>query len=424
MGYVLKHGTIIGENTRLEQVDVLVEGNRIKQIGIDIDSTGHTLIDCTNLFISPGFIDMHVHLREPGFEYKETIESGSKAAAAGGFTTVACMPNTRPATDNADIVRFIIEQANKHGYARVLPIAAITAGQKGEELTDIPALKEAGAVGLSDDGRGVQRADRMKRAMEIAKQYDMPLIIHAEDETLSGKGCMNAGEAAERLGLPGIPDDAEAVMVARDIVLAEVTGAHLHVCHVSAKSVIELIRYAKGRGLPVTGEVAPHHLLLTDDQIDPDNSDWKVNPPLRTKRDREACIEAFLDGTLDIVATDHAPHSVEEKQKPFTEAPFGMVGLEIAFPLMYTHFVKTGRMTLNELVDRMATRPAKLFKLQGGRIQPGEPADLTVLDLHATKVIDPASFLSKGKNTPFAGQKAQGWPVLTMVDGVVSFDAR
>jgi dihydroorotase len=261
----------------------------------------------------------------------------------------------------------------------------------------------------------------MKEAMLEAVKLDMPFLIHAEDETLSGSGCMNESEASKRFGLPGIPAEAEAVMVARDIVLSEVTGAHLHVCHVSSQLVVDLIRDAKARGLRVTGEVAPHHLLLHDEQIDPDDAEWKVNPPLRTERDRQACVQAFLDGTLDIIATDHAPHSEEEKQRHFTKAPFGMVGLEFAFPLMYTHFVKTGRMSLPELIDRMSTRPARLFRLDSGKIAVGAVADITVLDLELTKTIDPQTFKSKGKNTPFKGQTVQGWPILTVVDGKITY---
>jgi dihydroorotase len=423
MGLLLRNGTIVWGGTLHTGVDVLVEGNRIRALGQNLDPQGHDVIDCTDKIVSPGLIDMHVHLREPGFEYKETIETGTKAAAAGGFTCVACMPNTKPVTDSPEQVRWILDKAKAHGYARVLPVAAITKGLRGEEITDIAALKQAGAVGLSDDGRGVQRADRMKEAMQKAVEVDMPFLIHAEDETLSGTGCMNEGEASRRFGLPGIPAEAEAVMVARDIVLSEVTGAHLHVCHVSSRLVVDLIRDAKRRGLRVTGEVAPHHLLLHDQQIDPNDADWKVNPPLRTEEDRLACVEAFLDGTLDIVATDHAPHSREEKQKHFTEAPFGMIGLELAFPLMYTHFVKTGKMTLPELIDRMSTRPAAIFRLAGGFIAPDAVADLTVMDLKLEKTITPGMFFSKGNNTPFKGQKAQGWPVLTIMDGKITYKA-
>lgn len=422
MGIVLRNGKLLDlETGEVVAREILVEGDKINRIAERIETADHQAFDLNGGVIVPGFLDMHVHLRDPGFEHKETIETGTRAAAKGGFTTVACMPNTRPVLDTPELMRYIYDTAEKKGSCRVLPYAAITRGERGEELTDMEALKAAGAIGFTDDGIGVQNAGLMRAAMERAKELGLPIVIHAEDESLAGKGCMNEGEVSRRLGLPGIPGVAESVHVARDALLAELTGAHLHVCHISDASAVDIVRWAKRRGIRVTAEVTPHHLLLTDEGIDGTDANWKVNPPLRTENDRLACLIGLVDGTIDMIATDHAPHSEEEKRRAFQVAPFGFVGLETAFPLLYTELaVKTKRLTLRQLVQKMAVAPAEIFGLPGGRIAEGAPADLTVLDLERERVIDPAAFASKGRNTPFAGRKAKGWPVLTLCNGRVT----
>ncbi|MCL6515403.1 MAG: dihydroorotase [Alicyclobacillus sp.] len=393
------------------------ETGLVLAIGTDLPSADeHIQLDGEVLL--PGFVDLHVHLREPGFEAKETIATGARAAAAGGFTQIACMPNTRPPIDTPEAVRWVRGRAEEAGHCRVWPIACITSGQRGEDLTDFAALKAAGAIALSDDGRGVQHGGRMLRAMEEAARVGLPVAIHAEDETLSGNGVFDHG-AALRLCVPEQPGEAESAMIARDLLLAERTGAHLHVCHVSTESAVALIRWAKARGVRVTAEVTPHHLLLSDEAIDRADPLYKVNPPLRGERDRLACLAGFLDGTLDVVATDHAPHTVEEKRRPLLEAPFGLVGIEIVFPLLYTHLVRTGRMSLSELVKRMSTRPAQAFGLPGGVLRPGGPADLTAVNLDEEREIDPEAFYSKGRNTPFRGWRAAGFSVLTVCGGRV-----
>jgi dihydroorotase len=384
------------------------------------DTDGHEVIDAAGKLISPGFIDMHVHLREPGFEYKETIASGTRSAAKGGFTTIAPMPNTRPVTDNADTVRFVRDKARTEGVVRVLPYAAITKNELGRELTDFEELKAAGAIGFTDDGVGVQNAQMMKNAMTRAKALGLPIIAHCEDDSLVEGAAVTEGEFARRHGLRGIPNESEAIHVGRDILLAESTGVHYHVCHVSTEQSIRLIRLGKSVGVNVTAEVCPHHLLLSDEDI-PDSMDanWKMNPPLRTPKDVEACIRGLEDGTIDIIVTDHAPHSEEEKARGMARAPFGIVGLETAFPLLYTKFVRTGRWTLGFLLGKMTREPARVFGLPYGTLEVGAPADLTMIDLETEREVDPASFASRGRNTPFAGWKLYGWPVLTMVEGRV-----
>ncbi|MCL6593746.1 MAG: dihydroorotase [Alicyclobacillus sp.] len=370
----------------------------------------------------PGLIDVHVHLREPGLTDKETITTGAWSAAAGGFTQIACMPNTQPPLDSPEWVRWVRERAGT-APVQVHPIGCITRGQRGAELTDFAGLQVAGAVALSDDGKGVQHGGLMRKALAWAAELGLPVAIHAEDESLAGGGVLHRGAAA-RLGLPDLPGEAEAAMVARDLLLAEQTGAHLHVCHVSMESTVSLIRWAKQRGVRVTAEVAPHHLLLSEEAIDADDAVWKVNPPLRSERDCQACLAGFLDGTLDLVATDHAPHTAAEKAQSIRTAPFGMVGLETVFPLLYTYLVLPGKLSLAELVRRMSTRPAQVFGLAGGVLRPGAPADLTAVDLVHERVIDPERFLSKGRNTPFRGWRAVGFPTVTICRGRVVYQSQ
>lgn len=422
MGRLLKGGQVVNPATgSIATLDVLLEGNMVAAMGADLAHTDHEVIEVTGQYVLPGLIDPHVHLREPGQTHKETIATGTMAAAAGGFTQICCMPNTVPVTDEEQTVRYIREEAQRCGYATVHPIAAITTGLRGTELTDFAALRRAGAVGFSDDGRGVQSAAVMRQALRTAKALSVPIVVHAEDETLSAGGCVHAGEAAQRLGLRGIPSSAETVMIARDIILAQETGAHVHMCHVSPEEAVAAIRAGQRRGVRVTAEVTPHHLLLTDAELETWGALAKVNPPLRAERDRQACIRGLLDGTLSMIATDHAPHTEQDKARAIADAPFGFVGLETSFPLLFTAFVASGIMPLAELVRLMSTEPARVFGLRGGQIRVGEWADITVIDPRQTRVVNPAEFRSKGRNTPFAGRVLAGWPTLTIHAGRTVF---
>lgn len=420
MGILLQNGQLLDHQGDLITMDVLIEGQTITKKGVRLPTEGHQVIDCSGKCIFPGFIDMHIHLREPGFEAKETIKTGTQAAAKGGFTTVACMPNTNPPLDTAEQIQFIHEKRKAEGYVHVLPIAAITKGQKGEELTDFEALQQAGIVAVSDDGVGVQSSGMMKQAMQRAKELGIPVVAHCEDETLLPKGgCVHDGEFADTHDLPGIPSESESIHVGRDILLAEATGAHYHVCHISTKESVRLVREGKENGISVTAEVSPHHLLLCEDDIPGLDTNFKMNPPLRSKEDQLALIEGLLDGTIDFIATDHAPHTADEKAKGMVDSPFGIVGLETAFPLMYTHFVETEMISLLDLVDMMSTIPAELFQLASGRLNEGSIADITIVDLEKEKAIDTTQFASKGKNSPFHGWTCHGWPVATIVAGEV-----
>ncbi|MEK8129752.1 dihydroorotase [Paenibacillus filicis] len=427
MGIWILNASVVGTGNERAAKHVLVEGQIVARIldgGAAIpDTTGHTVIDAAGKLLTPGLIDMHVHLREPGFEHKETIATGTRSAAQGGFTTIACMPNTRPVIDTVETVKYVLDKAETEGVVRVLPYGCITKGELGRELTDFDALKEAGVIGYTDDGVGVQSAQMMKDAMAKAASIGMPIIAHCEDNTLVEGAAFSEGAFARKHGLKGIPNESEAIHVGRDILLSEATGVHYHVCHVSTEQSVRLIRQAKQIGIKVTAEVCPHHLLLSDEDIPGMDANWKMNPPLRTPRDVQACIEGLLDGTIDIVVTDHAPHSEEEKARGVQLAPFGIVGFETAFPLLYTKFVATGAWTLEFLVDKMTKLPAEVFGLPWGTIAEGKPADLTLIDLETEREVDPASFASKGRNTPFTGWKLQGWPTLTMVDGKVVYNA-
>ncbi|MEV2909308.1 dihydroorotase [Paenibacillus larvae] len=380
--------------------------------------SGHNVIDAAGKLVAPGLIDMHVHLREPGFEHKETIATGTRSAAKGGFTTIACMPNTKPVIDTAETVRLIYDKAEQEGSGvRVLPYGSITVRELGRELTEFEDLKKAGVIGFTDDGVGIQSAQMMKDAMNLAKSLDMPVIAHCEDDTLVVGAPVTEGSFAKKHGLKGIPNESEAIHVGRDILLAEATSVHYHVCHVSTEQSVRLIRQAKQLGIHVTAEVCPHHLILSEEDIPGLDANWKMNPPLRSPRDVEALLEAVEDGTIDIIVTDHAPHSQEEKAKGMQHAPFGIVGLETAFPLMYTRFVETGRWSLSFLLDKMTAKPAEVFGLKSGKIEIGQDVDITIIDLESEHPVNPEQFLSKSKNTPFAGWKLKGWPVLTMVGG-------
>ncbi|WP_309122919.1 dihydroorotase [Paenibacillus sp.] len=413
-----------GRTAEGEKIAVLAEAGVVADIvrgdaAEAVTTDGREVIDAGGRLLTAGLIDMHVHFREPGFEYKEDIETGSRSAAKGGFTTVACMPNTRPVLDKAETVAKVVERGKSVGLTRVLPYGCISIGELGRELADYEALRDAGAIGFTDDGVGVQSAGTMKEAMRRAAALGMPIIAHCEDDTLlPGGAAFSEGEFVKKHGLPGIPNESEAIHVGRDILLAEATGVHYHVCHVSTEQSARLIRLGKQVGVNVTAEVCPHHLLLSDEDIpDATDANWKMNPPLRSPRDVEAMIAAVEDGTIDIFVTDHAPHSEEEKARGVERAPFGIVGLETAFPLLYTKFVATGRWTLPFVLERLTSRPAQLFGLPTGRLEVGAPADLTIIDLEEERKVDPTTFASKGKNTPFAGWHLKGWPKLTMLGG-------
>lgn len=407
----------------LKQVDVLIQEGKIKSIATQIEPQSEMqIIDAKGHFLSPGFIDVHVHLREPGGEHKETIETGTKAAARGGFTTVCPMPNTKPVPDSVENMRHLQQLIDENAQVRVLPYAAITERQAGKKHVDFEALASEGAFAFTDDGVGVQEAAKMYEAMQQAKAVNKAVIAHCEDNSLIYGGAMHEGKRSEELGIPGIPNICESVQIARDVLLSEATGCHYHVCHVSTKESVRVIRDAKKAGIPVTAEVTPHHLLLTEEDIPGDNAIYKMNPPLRSVEDRQALIEGLLDGTIDIIATDHAPHAEDEKNQPMTRAPFGIVGSETAFPLLYTHFVKTGEWTLQQLADYITIKPAQVFDLPYGTLKEGAVADLTLINLDEAYEIKAQDFLSKSSNTPFLGEKVYGKTLFTMVDGEIRYE--
>ena len=417
MSYLIKNGFILDEKGEKVQCDIRVEGDAISEIGSLEAALGETVINADGLFVSPGLVDLHVHFREPGGEKKETIETGAKAAARGGFTTVAAMPNTRPVPDTKEQMEWLVNRIDETASVRVLPYASITIRQTGQEMTDFEGLKDAGAFAFTDDGVGVQTAGMMYEAMKKAASIDKAIVAHCEDNSLIYGGSVHDGEFAKANGLNGIPSVCEAVHIARDVLLAEAAGCHYHVCHISTKESVRVVRDAKKAGIRVTAEVTPHHLLLSDSDIPGLDTNYKMNPPLRSPEDREALLEGLTDGTIDFIATDHAPHTEDEKQQTMSLAPFGIVGLETAFPLLYTHFVKTGNWTLKQLLDYMTVKPCEAFGLPYGKLEAGRSADITLIDLEREEKIDKNTFLSKGKNTPFDGISCFGWPVMTMAKG-------
>lgn len=407
----------------LKKVDVLIDGKKIKQIAETIEATDDmTVIEAKGQFLAPGFVDVHVHLREPGGEHKETIETGTLAAARGGFTTVCPMPNTKPVPDSVENMERLNQLISDNAHVRVLPYAAITERQAGKQHVDFEALTNLGAFAFTDDGVGVQEAAMMYEAMQKAKAQRKAIVAHCEDNSLIYGGAMHEGKRSAELGIPGIPNICESVQIARDVLLSEATGCHYHVCHVSTKESVRVIRDAKRAGIHVTAEVTPHHLLLTEDDVPGDDAMYKMNPPLRSQADKAALIEGLLDGTIDCIATDHAPHAADEKAQTMTRAPFGIVGSETAFPLLYTHYVKTGEWTLQQLVDYLTIKPADTFNLPYGRLAEGELADLTLINLEDEFEIKAEDFLSKATNTPFLGEKVYGNPVLTMVEGDIRYE--
>lgn len=417
---LIRNGRVVDPASRRDEIaDVLLEDGQVAAVGRGLEAPGADVFDATGLVVAPGFIDMHVHLREPGFEHAETIETGSRAAAAGGFTSICAMPNTAPVNDNPTVTRYIIERARRFALTNVFPIGAITKDSAGEELAAIGSMKAAGAVAVSDDGRPVMNARVMRRAMETARSFGLPVIDHCEDLHLSAGGDMHEGAVSLRLGLRGIPSCSEDVMVARDILLTEVTGARFHVAHISSRRSVELVAEAKRRGLPVTCEATPHHILLSDADIIPYDSNYKMKPPLRTPCDVAALIQGLADGTIDALATDHAPHPGSEKMQEFEQCPFGIIGLETALAIAAEVLYHSGRVSLLRLVELFTLGPARILNLDRGRLAPGAPADVTIFDPDRVWTYDVTRSYSKSSNTPFHGRTFRGRAVATIVAGSV-----
>jgi dihydroorotase len=418
---LIQKGRVVDPSQDLDGfVDVLLEDGEVSRLGERLEAPPHTeVMDASGLIVTPGFIDIHVHLREPGQEYKETVRTGTMAAAAGGFTAVCCMANTIPANDHRSITEHIRAEAERHGFARVHPIGAVSKGLEGKQLAEIGEMAAAGAVAISDDGRPVMDAELMRRALLYAQHYGLPVVQHAEDLNLSGGGVMHEGETSALLGMPGIPGAAEDVMVARDLLLLEDTGGRDHVAHISTARSLELVKGARRRGLPVTCEVTPHHLLLTDEEIASTgfSTACKMKPPLRAGRDREAMLAGLTDGSIDAIASDHAPHHADEKDESFHNAPFGVVGLETTVPLCLDRLVRPGTISLSRLVELLSCGPARVMGLPSGTLRPGAPADLTLLALEKRFTVEPAALRSKGRSTPFAGWQLQGRAVGTFLEG-------
>lgn len=418
MATLLKNG-LVYQDGELVREDVLINGDKIQALGTDLEKIAPDaeIFDLDGKLVAPGLVDIHEHYREPGFTYKETIETGSKAAARGGFTTVCTMPNLNPVPDDVETFKKQVELNEANSCIHLYQYVAITKDETSDEVVDMEALKEAGAFAFSNDGHGVQSAGVMYEAMEKAAKAGLAICEHVQDDSLYHHGVMNAGKKADELGLPGILGVSESAQLARDIMLAKATGVHYHVCHVSTKESVELVRLAKEYGINVTAEAAPHHVLLSEEDIDGNDGYYKMNPPLRSKEDQYAVIEGLLDGTIDLIATDHAPHSREEKAGDMRKAAFGIIGNETAFACMYTALVKNGEMELAQLLDLMSYNPAKLFGLDAGVIAPGKQADLAVLDLDHPEVIQEADYLSKAVNTPFTGNEVYGMTTMTFVSG-------
>lgn len=422
MRWMLKGARLFDPRLQLDAInDLLIENETI--VGIGKSTENIPTIDGTGKVVFPGFMDMHVHLREPGREDKETIETGTNAAVRGGFTAVACMPNTTPPTDNIAGVQFVISKARSHALCRVYPIACVSKGQAGEELTEMARLHDAGAIAFSDDGKPVKTASLMRRALEYSKMFPMPIIDHCEEPTLSD-GVMHEGKISTRLGLHGIPSESEAIAVMRNIALAELTGGKLHLGHLSTARSVELVREAKARKLNVTAEVTIHHLLLTDERLTSYDTNYKINPPLRTETDRKALIEGLKDGTIDCLVSDHAPHTREEKESEFDRAPCGISGVEVLVPLAFSELVKKQKFPLKRLIEALSIRPYEILSLEVPKLQEGALANFTMVDLEKSETIRIQEFLSKGKNSPYDGWETTGVPVLTVVAGKVVMENR
>jgi dihydroorotase len=426
MKTILKGGRVIDPaNGRDGEFDVLIENGTIARVGKNLAADGADVFDIRRGWIvAPGLVDIHVHLREPGQEHKETIASGTASAVAGGFTAVACMPNTNPVNDHAGITEFILKKAAEAGRARVYPIGAVSIGSNGERLAELGEQKAAGCVAFTDDGRPVATALLMRRALEYAGMLGVPIINHCEDPSLKGDGVAHEGYVAAQLGLRGIPGEAESIMVERDISLAELARAHVHIAHMSARQSLRAVRAGKDRGVRVTCEVAPHHFTLTDDSLDGPvkyDTNFKMNPPLRATEDRDAMLQGIADGSVDVIATDHAPHHIDEKMVEFDSAPFGIVGLETAVPIVFDRLVHAGRISLKRMIELLSVNPARLLNVPGGRLDEGAPADITILAPDLVSTIEAAKLVTKSKNTPFDRWQFTGGVVATIVGGKVVY---
>lgn len=418
---LLRNGHLVDPSQAIDGVtDIRIENGVVSEVGPDLpEQDGEEIFDLSGCYVMPGLIDTHVHLRDPGQKESEDLESGSKAAIAGGFTTVVAMPNTFPVVDNVPIVRYIKDKSARLGYADVLPTAAITKGQEGQEITEIGFLRDAGVIAFTEDGKSVANSGILRKAMTYSKPYDVLFMSHCEDKDLKGAGCMNAGALATEMGLGGIANEVEDIIIMRDIMLAKMTGVRLHIQHLSTASGLELVREAKAKGLPVTCEVTPHHLFLTEDAVRGYNTDAKVAPPLRTAADNEALINGLKDGTITCIGTDHAPHSSDKKDVEFERAANGISSIEIAFPLIWTHLVETGRFTLSEIVSIMSCNPAELLRIDRGSLSVGKVADVLIFDPETERAVNPQEFYSKGKNCPYTGEVLRGWPGMVLRAGRV-----
>ena len=424
MKTLIKNGRVLDPATKKDGIyDVLIEDGIIKEIEKNVIVEVDNIIDATGCYVMPGLIDLHVHFREPGFEHKETIRTGSQAAAKGGFTTVCAMPNTRPVVDNLDTLKFVMDKAKEVAKINVLPIAAVTAGQEGEFITDIEKLFKNGAVAISEDGKSVMNARVCRQAMRLAAEVGVPVFAHCEDKALAARGVLNAGDKAKELGVYGIMNIVEDSIVARDILIAKNTGAQLHICHCSTQDSVKMVALAKNEGLPVTAEVCPHHFTMSDDDITSDDANFKVNPPLRSRKDVEALRLGLKNDTIDVIATDHAPHHKTEKSLPLDEAPFGISGLETAVSLTITALVDTGYITPMQMAEKMSYNPAQIIGIDKGTLLPGKIADITIINPDIESIIDSNTFVSLGKNTPFNGKKVKGKVIATIVAGEVVYSA-
>lgn len=417
---IIKNGRVIDPAQNIDRTgDIAIEDGVIREIGDGISIAGAEEFDASGRIVAPGFIDMHVHLREPGFEHAETIESGARAAAAGGFTSICCMPNTQPVNDNATVTSYIRDRARRSAVVNVYPIGAITKGSAGEELSSIASMKEAGIIAISDDGKPVMNSLLVRRAMEFACALDLPLIEHCEDTNLSAGGDMHEGLESARRGLRGIPRSSEDVMAARDIILAEATGCRYHVAHISSKYSVEMVAFAKQRGLKVTAEATPHHFALTDCEMPPYDSNYKMKPPLREPSDVQAVTNGLVNGAIDAIATDHAPHAGAEKMQEFERCPFGIIGLETGVGMALQQLYHSGKMSLGNLIRLFTLNPARILSLDRGTLCPGAPADITILGLNHEWTYDVNRSPSKSRNTPFHGGKFRGGPIATIVGGQI-----
>lgn len=419
---LIKNGRVVDPANYIDgKKDILIEDGKIKKVAdFIVEDEDTNVIDADEKVVMPGFIDLHVHLREPGFEYKETIETGSKAAARGGVTSICPMPNTKPVIDSPESVKDLLKRA-ECSPVHILPIGACTIGQEGKELADIEGMKDAGIVALSEDGKSVMDSALFRKSLKEAARLDLPMFSHCEDKALVEGGVMNKGQKSEELGLPGITNSVEDVIVARDIIMSKEAGNRLHLCHCSTADSVVLVEMAKKQGLPVSAEVCPHHFTMSDDEITEDNGRFKMNPPLRNRADVDALKEGLKTGIMEVISTDHAPHGKEEKDQSMLKAPFGIVGLETSFALSYTELVDKGVLTLSQLVEKMSVNPAKVLGIDKGNLAPGKAADIVIADITKEYKIDSSKFVSKGKNTPFDGKKVKGRVITTIVDGKIVY---